>query len=48
MQAKLKNKISYHLTICFRAENTTILFHVNETTNAFLHDLSRFFADIIS
>ena len=26
IQAKYKNKISYHLTICFRAENTTIRF----------------------
>ena len=26
MQAKYKNKISYHLTICFRAENATMRF----------------------
>ena len=49
IQAKYKNKISYHLTICFLAKIQPLgLFHVNKTTNVILHDLSRSFIDKMS
>ena len=36
-------RISYHLTICFLQKiQPWGLFHLDETTNVFLHDLSRF------
>ena len=35
IQAKYKNKMSYHLMICFQKYNYEELFHVNKTTNVF-------------
>ena len=36
LQAKFKNKMSYHLSICFIAENATrFLFQVNQATDVF-------------
>ena len=40
VQAKYKNNISYHLTICFLAQNATI--NVNDTTNVFFTILRDF------